>query len=74
LFELHVRDEGRGFDPRFVPHAFDRFSRGGEARAGDGSGLGLAIVETVARAHGGTAHVGAGGANGGADVWIVLPA
>jgi two-component system OmpR family sensor kinase len=68
--ELHVLDEGRGFEPGFLEHAFERFSRG--ARTGDGSGLGLAIVETVARAHGGTARAGAA-AKGGADVWIVLP-
>jgi heavy metal sensor kinase len=71
--ELHVLDEGRGFEPGFLERAFERFSRGSEARASDGSGLGLAIVETVARAHGGAAHAGAA-AKGGADVWIVLPA
>jgi signal transduction histidine kinase len=71
--ELHVLDDGDGFPPSFIEHAFERFSRADEARGGDGSGLGLAIVETVARAHGGSAHAANRG-SGGADVWIALPA
>jgi signal transduction histidine kinase len=64
--ELHVLDEGQGFPPELVEHAFDAFSRGDSARTGPGAGLGLAIVDVVARAHGGAAHVD------GSDVWIVL--
>ena len=70
--ELHVRDEGHGFPPGIATRAFERFSRGDDARARGGSGLGLAIVEAVAHAHGGTAGIGGNGA--GADVWIALPA
>jgi two-component system OmpR family sensor kinase len=71
--ELHVLDDGAGFPPAFLRHAFERFSRADEAREGDGTGLGLAIVATIARAHGGTA--GATNRPGrGADVWIALPA
>ena len=66
-------DDGAGFPPGFLEHAFERFSRADEARGGDGTGLGLAIVETVARAHGGSAHA-ANREGGGADVWISLPA
>jgi signal transduction histidine kinase len=72
LAELHVRDEGPGFPPNFESRAFERFSRGNEARSGDGSGLGLAIVALIARAHGGDAHLRSR-ENGGADVWITLP-
>jgi two-component system, OmpR family, sensor kinase len=71
--ELHVMDEGDGFAPELLERAFDRFSRGDPARAGEGTGLGLAIVAAIARAHGGEA----GARNrprGGADVWISLPA
>jgi two-component system, OmpR family, sensor kinase len=70
--ELHVTDEGAGFEDEFLSRAFERFTRPDEAREGDGAGLGLAIVETIARAHRGEA----GAANrpgGGADVWISLP-
>lgn len=70
--ELHVRDDGPGFPPEFIPHAFDRFSRGEESRTSAGAGLGLAIVDAIARAHGGHAEA-ANRVGGGADVWIALP-
>ena len=69
--EVHVRDEGAGFAPGFLPRAFDRFARGGADRR-SGSGLGLSIVAAVAAAHGGAAHA-ENGPDGGADVWIALP-
>ena len=73
LVALHVRDEGPGFPPDFIPGAFDRFSRPDEARSGNGSGLGLSIVDLIATAHGGS--VGARNrAEGGADVWISVAA
>jgi two-component system, OmpR family, sensor kinase len=69
--EIHVSDEGGGFPPAFLPHAFERFRRADTARSGDGTGLGLAIVKAIAEAHGG--HATARNANGGgADVWIEL--
>jgi signal transduction histidine kinase len=71
--ELHVRDEGPGFAPEFVPRAFERFSRPDEGRAADGTGLGLAIVQTIAEAHGGEVRI-ASRDGGGADVWIAVPA
>jgi len=69
--EIHVTDEGEGFPPAFIDHAFERFSRAPGVRDG-GSGLGLAIVATVAEAHGGSAHA-ANRPLGGADVWLVMP-
>ncbi len=71
--EIHVADEGPGFQEGFVARAFDRFSRADNARSPGGTGLGLAIVDLIASAHDGTA----GAANlpgGGADVWIALAA
>jgi two-component system, OmpR family, sensor kinase len=69
VVELHVHDEGDGFGPEFVGHAFERFSRG-EASGSGGAGLGLAIVAAIAQAHGGTATA----ANGdGAEVVLALP-
>jgi two-component system, OmpR family, sensor kinase len=71
--EVHVTDQGPGFPDELVERAFDRFSRGDPARAGEGTGLGLAIVAAIAEAHGG--HVGARNPpGGGADVWLSLPA
>jgi signal transduction histidine kinase len=68
--EVHVRDEGTGFPPGFIPRAFDRFARG-EGPRQPGAGLGLAIVAAVAAAHGGSAHA-ENAPDGGADVWIAL--
>ena len=70
--ELHVADDGPGFPPEYLPHAFERFTRADTGRTGAGSGLGLAIVDTIARAHGGSAHA-ANDPGGGADVWIEVP-
>ncbi|HUB75315.1 MAG TPA: HAMP domain-containing sensor histidine kinase [Solirubrobacteraceae bacterium] len=51
--ELTVRDHGPGIAEEDMPHVFDRFYRGAEARGLPGSGLGLAIVRQVALQHGG---------------------
>lgn len=72
VVEIHVTDEGDGFPPDFLTHAFERFSRAPGVREG-GSGLGLAIVATVAEAHGGAARA-ANLPGGGADVWLSIPA
>jgi two-component system, OmpR family, sensor histidine kinase MprB len=73
--ELTVRDHGPGIDPADLPHVFDRFYRGENARPLPGSGLGLAIVRRVAETHGG--GVAAGAAPGGGvlvRLWLpVLP-
>ena len=73
MIELHVADSGPGFEPEFIPHAFDRFSQAAPGDGGSGAGLGLAIVRAVAVAHGGSAGAG-NREGGGADVWISLPA
>jgi signal transduction histidine kinase len=71
--ELHVTDDGPGFPPAFLEHAFERFTQADASHGSEGTGLGLAITRTIAESHGGSAHV-ANGADGGADVWIVIPA
>jgi signal transduction histidine kinase len=70
--ELHVLDEGKGFDSSFLPRAFDRFSRADAARSGRGAGVGLSIVRVIAEAHGGEARV-RNRESRGADVWVWLP-
>jgi signal transduction histidine kinase len=69
---LRVSDEGGGFPPAFLPHAFERFARADEARGRGATGLGLAIVDAVARAHGGSAKA-ANRDGGGAVVSLTLP-
>jgi two-component system, OmpR family, sensor histidine kinase MprB len=51
--ELTVRDHGPGIAAADLPHVFDRFYRGAEARGRPGSGLGLAIVRQVVDQQGG---------------------
>ncbi len=52
--ELTVRDHGPGISSEDLPHIFDRFYRGAEARRRPGSGLGLAIVRQVVTQQGGS--------------------
>jgi two-component system sensor histidine kinase MprB len=52
--QLTVRDHGPGIAADDLPHVFDRFYRGAEARGRPGSGLGLAIVRQVALQHRGS--------------------
>jgi signal transduction histidine kinase len=70
--ELHVRDQGSGFPPELLGHAFERFSRAAGPRSGSGAGLGLSIVETIAVAHQGKVAA-SNHREGGADVAIYLP-
>ena len=51
-----VEDDGPGFTPSGLQHAFDSFYRDGSPSTGGSSlGLGLALVQRVAAAHGGKA-------------------
>jgi signal transduction histidine kinase len=56
---LTVQDTGAGIAADDLPHVFDRFYRGDQARAGDGgeSGLGLTIARSLIQLHGGTITV-----------------
>lgn len=66
--EVRVLDGGPGFDPEFVGHAFERFSRGDPSRerSTGGSGLGLAIARGFVEALDGSiwAEPGPGGCVG----------
>ncbi|GAA5231805.1 sensor histidine kinase [Verticiella sediminum] len=65
-----VADRGPGIAPAFAQTAFERFSRGPQARA-DGAGLGLAIVRRAVEGQGGTVTL-ANRAGGGLAVTLRL--
>ena len=72
---LAVQDSGRGIAPDVLPHVFDRFYRGDDARSDEGgeSGLGLAIAKSIVEAHGGGISASSPGSGQGATFTIRLP-
>jgi signal transduction histidine kinase len=54
---ISVQDNGPGIAPERLPHVFDRFYRGDDARTGDSTGLGLAIAQELTEAQNGTITV-----------------
>jgi two-component system sensor histidine kinase KdpD len=73
-FRLAVRDHGTGIDIAELPHLFERFYRGANAKGrASGTGMGLGIVRGLVDAAGG--QVWAENApGGGASFTIVMPA
>ncbi|MEJ7729380.1 MAG: ATP-binding protein [Polyangiaceae bacterium] len=72
---LAVADTGRGIDPGFLPHVWERFRQadGSTTRMQGGLGLGLAIVRHVVELHGGTVDAKSAGLGRGATFRVVLP-
>jgi CheY-like chemotaxis protein/anti-sigma regulatory factor (Ser/Thr protein kinase) len=73
--EIVVRDSGRGIDPAFLPHVFDRFRQGDATptRVHGGLGLGLSIVRHLVEAHGGAVRAESDGLDKGAAFIVTLP-
>ena len=65
--EMEIEDHGPGIPPEHLPHIFERFFRGDEARTrkdlgsgsigAQGAGLGLSIAQWITDAHGGSIYV-----------------
>jgi signal transduction histidine kinase len=68
-----VSDTGGGIPADELPHVFDRFRSGSNAKGTQGTGLGLALVRAVADAHGGSVHVRSAPGEG-SEFELVLPA
>lgn len=73
--QLVVRDTGKGMDPAFVPHVFERFRQedGTATRAYGGLGLGLSIVRELAELHGGSVDAYSAGVGQGSRFTVTLP-
>jgi PAS domain S-box-containing protein len=73
--EIIVADSGRGIEPAFLPHVFDRFRQADPSttRTHGGLGLGLAIVRHLVEQHGGTVEADSEGRDRGARFTIRLP-
>lgn len=72
---LTVSDTGRGIEPEFLPHVFDRFrqAEAGPKRTIGGLGLGLAIVKHIVELHAGTITAASSGLGKGATFLMRLP-
>jgi signal transduction histidine kinase len=73
--EIIVSDNGRGIDPTFLPHVWERFRQadGSTSRPSCGLGLGLAIVRHIVEMHAGTVEAESNGLGCGATFKVRLP-
>lgn len=73
---VHVTDTGRGIEPAFLPHVFDRFAQSESSltRSSTGLGLGLAIARSIIELHGGRISAQSEGLGRGATFTVAIPA
>jgi len=74
--QVRVVDTGRGIDPVFIPHVFERFRQADSTvvRSVGGLGLGLFIAHRLVAAHGGSIRAESEGEGSGAVFTVTLPA
>ena len=73
--EISVTDNGKGVDPAFLPHMFERFRQeeNSATRRHTGLGLGLAITRHLVELHGGMISAASEGLGRGATFTVRLP-
>lgn len=72
---IRVSDNGKGIDPEFLPHIFERFRQedSSSTRKYGGLGLGLSIVYHLVELHGGTINAVSEGIGKGSTFTVRLP-
>jgi predicted ATPase/signal transduction histidine kinase/predicted Ser/Thr protein kinase len=72
---VEVSDNGRGIEPAFLPHVFERFSQADRSstRGYRGLGLGLSIVRSLVEMHGGEVQAESAGLGKGSTFRFFLP-
>jgi PAS domain S-box-containing protein len=73
MARISVRDTGPGIRPDLLPHIFEAFRQGDNARRVGGLGLGLAIVRHIVELHHGSVHAASDGLGHGATFVVELP-
>jgi len=75
LFRIFVSDTGKGIEPEFLPHVFDRFYQAdtSSTRRHGGLGLGLALVKSLVELHGGEIKAESEGKGRGSTFTVMLP-
>ncbi len=73
--KIRVSDTGKGINPEYLPHVFNRFSQEdySTTRRYGGLGLGLSIVRHIAELHGGSVRAASEGEGRGTTFVIRLP-
>jgi CheY-like chemotaxis protein/anti-sigma regulatory factor (Ser/Thr protein kinase) len=73
--QIIVRDSGRGIDPQFMPHLFERYHQAdlSDSRRRGGLGLGLTLVRQLVEMHGGSVEAESDGKDRGATFTVKLP-
>jgi two-component system CheB/CheR fusion protein len=71
---LVITDTGRGMEPSFLPHVFERFAQEGSVTNHvPGLGLGLSIAHDLMELHGGSVHAESPGPGLGSTFTVMLP-
>jgi PAS domain S-box-containing protein len=73
VVRISVRDTGPGITPDLLPHIFEPFHQGENARRVGGLGLGLAIVHHIVELHRGSVRAESLGESHGATFIVELP-